>query len=326
MIGLAARARRALYAAGHLARRRLPRPVVSVGNLAVGGAGKTPHVQHLARWLAGRGLRPAVLSRGYGRRSRGVLWASGERRPDPRAVGDEPALLALTLPGVPVVVGESRYEAGVECLRRREVDVFLLDDGFQHLSLAREADLLLVDAERGLGNGLTLPFGPLREPPAHARYADALVVTKCRDVAEGERAAAAVPIPAGRPRAFSRLVPRAVVGPAGEEGPLPPPGTGVAAFCGLARNDQFAATLEALRLDVRAFLRFPDHHVYGPRDLRRIDEAARGGTVLTTEKDLVRLPAGLPFRVAAVRVDIAFIAGWDALAALIVDRIAGGGR
>jgi tetraacyldisaccharide-1-P 4'-kinase len=125
--------------------------------------------------------------------------------------GDEPVLLAALLPGVAVLAGESRAEAGRECLRRQNVEVFLLDDGYQHLSLRRDADLLLVDAGRGLGNRHTLPLGPLREPPRNARFADALVVTRCAGLAQGEKTAAAVPFPAERPRAFSRLVPRSLV-------------------------------------------------------------------------------------------------------------------
>ncbi len=302
----------------------LPRPVVSLGNLTVGGTGKTPHVQHLAQWLSGRGIRVAVLSRGYGRATRGVAWASGDPPAPAAAVGDEPALLARTLPGVPVVVGESRLEAGREALRRREIDVFLLDDGFQHLSLGRDADLLLVDATRGLGNGLTLPLGPLREPPEHARFADALVVTKCTDASDGKRIAATVPFPPGRPVAATRLVPRSFVDGAGRETAPPPPGAEVAAFAGLARNDQFEATLRACGLQVGRFLGFRDHHAYGAGDIRRIEAAAGGLPVVTTEKDLVRLPGPLPFRVCALRIGVEFLSGWEALSRLVLERIGQG--
>lgn len=321
MIGPVARARRALYARGILRPGILPRPVVSVGNLAVGGAGKTPHVQFLARWMAGLGLRPAVLSRGYGRRGRGVVWVSDglRRMAGADEAGDEPILLADTLPGVPVLVGESRLEAGRACLRRREADVFLLDDGFQHLPLARDADILLVDADRGLGNRRTLPLGPLREPPESARFADALVVTKCPGLPEGERVAATVPFPPGRPRAFSRLVPSALVGRDGVPEPLPPAGTAVAAFSGLARNGPFRATLAEAGLRVARFLPFGDHHRYGPADIGRIAEAAAGTPVVTTEKDLVRLPDGLPFAVKALRVEVVFLSGWEILGGFLLE-------
>jgi tetraacyldisaccharide 4'-kinase len=326
VIGPVARLRRGLYGAGILRARSLPRPVVSIGNLTVGGSGKTPHVQFFAGWLGEAGLRVAVLSRGYGRRSRGVVWASGEGGPPATAAeaGDEPALLAASLPGVPVVVGESRFEAGRECLRRREVDVFLLDDGFQHLSLRRDADLLLVDAERGLGNGRTLPLGPLREPPDHARFADALVVTRCDGAARGEQALADLPFPPGRPVAFSRVVPRGLVDREGREVPIPPGGMEIAAFSGIAANERFEATLRASGLDVRAFLPFADHHWYAPGDLERVRAAAEGLPVVTTEKDMIRLPERVPFPVQALRIEVEFLSGWEGLSSLLLARVGRG--
>ena len=323
MIGPFATIRRSLYGSGILRRESLPRPVLSVGNLAVGGSGKTPHVQFLASWLSDLGVKVAILSRGYGRRSRGVVWVS---RGDGPAVtseegGDEPVLLAASLPGVPVLVGESRAEAGRECLRSMNVDAFLLDDGFQHLALKREADLLLVEAEGGLGNRFTLPLGPLREPVDAARHADALVVTKCAGISQGEKTAAAVPLPAGRPRAFTRLVARAVVDRQGFESPLPRAGEEVVAFSGLARNGQFADTLRECGYAVRKFIPFRDHHRYRPQDLRNIAIAAGGSLVLTTEKDMVRLPDGLPFELKALRVGVEFLSGWETLSRMILERL-----
>ncbi len=321
MIGPIARLRRTLHRTGVLRSGSLPRPVLSLGNLTVGGTGKTPHVQFLARWLTGRGIKVAVLSRGYGRRSRGVVWASGDPPAPAAAVGDEPALMARTLPGVPVVVGESRLAAGREALRLREVDAFILDDGYQHLSLRRDADILLVDGVRGLGNRRTLPFGPLREPPDNARFADALVVTRCGDASQGERIAATLPFPAGRPVAATRIVPLSLVDREGRETALPPDGSEVAAFAGLARNDQFESSLKACGLRVRSFLGFGDHHPYGPRDIRRIAAASGGLPVLTTEKDLMRLPEDPPFRPRALRIGVEFLSGWEPLSRLLLDRI-----
>lgn len=323
MIGPFASLRRALYRRGILRSESLPRPVISVGNLGVGGSGKTPHVRFLASWMTGLGLKVAVLSRGYGRESRGVVWVSRGEGPlvSAEVGGDEPVLLAALLPGVPVMVGEARAEAGRECLRNRDVDVFLLDDGYQHLSLQRDADLLLVDAVRGLGNRRTLPFGPLREPPGNARFADALVVTRCTDPAEGEKTAAAVPFPAERPRAFSRLVPRSLVDRRGVESPLPAPGEEVAAFCGLACNDQFFATLRDAGFVLRKSLSYGDHHRYRSADIQEISAAAGGLPTVTTDKDLVRLPDRVPFDVKALRVEVEFLAGWDALSRLLLDRM-----
>ena len=330
MIGPVSRWRRILYGAGILRSRSLPRPVVSVGNLTVGGTGKTPHVQFLAGWLSGLGVRVAILSRGYGRKTRGVLWASrgtedGTFRDRGAAeadrVGDEPALFASTLPGVPVLVGESRFAAGVECLRNIEVDAFLLDDGFQHLSLRRDADILLVDAAGGVGNRRTLPFGTLREPYDHARFADALVVTRCETLESGRKVTGALPFPTGRPVAFSRIVPRALIDRNGSETPLPPGKREVVAFSGIAQNDRFERALWESGFLVRRFFGFRDHHPYRPDDLEKIRAAAGGLPVVTTEKDMVRLPVEWAFPVEALRVGVEFLSGWDALSRFVLERI-----
>ncbi len=330
MLGGVARLRRTLYRAGILRSASLPRPVVSVGNLTVGGSGKTPHVQFLAGWLSGKGLRIAILSRGYGRKTSGVVWASGGRRGatnvdrGPSAadrVGDEPALLASSLPGVPVLVGESRFAAGTECLRAQDVDAFLLDDGFQHLGLRRDADILLVDALRGLGNRWTLPFGPLREPTEHARFADALIVTRCETTEHGERMAGAIPFPSTRPIAFTRLVPRGLVDIDGVDIPMPGEPREIVAFSGIAQHDQFEHSLRTSGFLVRRFFGFPDHHRYRRADLERIRAASDGLPVVTTEKDLVRLPSEAPFPVAGFRVGVEFLSGWEDLSRLLLERI-----
>jgi tetraacyldisaccharide 4'-kinase len=328
ILGAAARVRRVLFSAGLLPVSLLPRPVVSVGNLVMGGAGKTPHVIHLARWLAGQGRRVGILSRGYGRKSRGVRWVSdGEGQIVTAAEGgDEPVLIARSLPGVPVAVGESRAAAGREVLSRRPVDVFLLDDGFQHLSLHRDVDLLLVECGRGLGNRRTAPLGPLREPPSHARFADALVITKCPDAESGARTALSVPFPSVRPRAFSRLSPRGIVGRDGLPSKDAAVGDAVFAFSGLARNAQFRDTLAAAGYRVKGFLPFPDHHAYSRGDLGRIAREAGGLPLVTTEKDLVRLPADVPFSVGALRVEVEYLDGWEEIARLILERLEGGSR
>lgn len=323
MIGLYARARRALYRSGAIRAMRLPRPVISVGNLSVGGSGKTPHVFFLARWLTGLGLRVAVLSRGYRRKSRGVVWVSNGEGARGSAVeaGDEPLLLAWSLPGTAVIVGKSRYEAGMECLRKRDVDLFVLDDGFSHLSLERDVDILLVDGTTGLGNGRTLPFGPLREPPGHAKFSDAIIVTRCGGPDCKERVLSGLSFPADRPTAASRMVPGALVGRDGEEIPVPEIGEDVAAFSGIARNEQFEETLKAAGFRVKVFMGFKDHHWFTPRDLERIRAEAGGLPVLTTEKDLVRLPGEVPFPVRALRIGVEFVSGWEDLSGLVLARI-----
>jgi tetraacyldisaccharide 4'-kinase len=326
IFGAAARFRRALHGYGLLRASRLPRPVLSVGNLTMGGAGKTPHVMHLAKWLAQGGRRVTILSRGYRRQGKGVVWVSDGRRITAavRDGGDEPVLLARSLPGVAVLVGESRVDAGREALARLPVDVFVLDDGFQHISLYRNFDLLLVDCQRGLGTGRTVPFGGLREPASHAKFADGMVVTKCPDAAAGEAVARTVPFPGDRPRACSRLVQRGIVGRDGEPQDEVRPGSEVFAFSGLARNRQFRSTLESAGYRVRGFRSFRDHHTYGRADLARIARESAGLPVVTTEKDLVRLPDEIPFGVGALRVEVEYLSGWERLSRDILDRLEGG--
>lgn len=327
ILGGAARVRRALYGTGVLSRASLPRPVICVGNLSVGGTGKTPHVIHLARWLTGEGFRVAILSRGYRRQGRGVAWVSDGAGGIATALegGDEPVLMARLLPGVPVVVGESRAAAGREALARVPVDVFLLDDGFQHLSLARDFDLLLVDCGNGLGNRLTVPLGRLREPPSHARFADGMVVTKCPDAAAGEKIARGVPFPEGRPRAFSRLVPRGIVDGKGRPVDEVPEGSGVFAFSGLAGNRQFRDTLVGAGYRVEGFIPFPDHHRYDLADMARIARESGGLPMVTTEKDLVRIPPETPFTVCALRVEVEYLSGWEELSGAILRSLERGG-
>src|SRR5579863_9300720 len=178
-IGVALRT--AAYKRGWLATRRLNRPVVSVGNLSVGGTGKTPFVAFLAERLTARSLKPGILTRGYGRRSSAALIAidpGAGRAPDPREVGDEPALLARKLPEVPIVVGADRYRAGLMAEDKFKVDVHVLDDGFQHFALARDVDIVLLDATQKLSDRELLPAGRLREPLSALKRAHIVIITR----------------------------------------------------------------------------------------------------------------------------------------------------
>ena len=160
--------------------KKLPAPVVSVGNLTVGGTGKTPVVACLARLWQDRGRRVAILSRGYGGPSRGVTcisngWNTYKKPPE---VGEEPYWLARTLPGVAVYTGACRYAAGLAAWEEFRPDLFLLDDGFQHVQLHRDLDLVLLDAASPFGNGYLLPRGPLREPLTALAAAQSLILTR----------------------------------------------------------------------------------------------------------------------------------------------------
>ena len=299
MYATVARARRRWYAGDPDRRRRLERPVVSVGNVAVGGSGKTPLVAHLARLLQDAGHRPAILTRGYGRTrpSDGVTVVSdGERLlADLGRAGDEPLMLARRLPGVPVLVSGDRYLSGRLAERRFGCSVHLLDDGFQHFQLERDADLVVVSGA-DLARPATLPSGRLREPLDVLREASAVVLA---DVEPAEDDAAVGALGALGVGTLFRLVrepgsPR----PVDEGGRFEPPtaGTRVLAVAGLARPERFFADVGRHGWTVAGTLAFRDHHRYSEGDLVRIAAAMRGAgaaMVVTTEKDVARL---LPLR------------------------------
>jgi len=171
------------YARGLFTVHRLSRPVISIGNITAGGTGKTPVTAWIARHLLEQGLRVAVLSRGYGGSLEGETAIVSDGRNlllGPDQCGDEPYLLASTIPGVMVVIGSDRYRAGLLAMERLAPDCFLLDDGFQHLRLYRDLNILLMDCSNPLGNGRVLPAGPLREVPAARQRADLLIFTRCQ--------------------------------------------------------------------------------------------------------------------------------------------------
>ncbi|MGH9257534.1 MAG: tetraacyldisaccharide 4'-kinase [Vicinamibacterales bacterium] len=300
LYGRATQYRRAWYGRRPHRTRQLDRPVISVGNLVVGGSGKTPLVAALATLLAAAGERPAILSRGYGRRQRAdgvVVVNDGERvRATPAQAGDEPYMLAQALPGVPVLVSPDRYLSGrlAEC--RLACTVHLLDDGFQHVQLARDVDLVVM-ARATLDERL-LPFGALREPVVAARAADALLVTGSDTDVEEISARLAVHTAF---RVVSRYdAPRMM---ATSENPVHElRGRRAVAVAGIARPERFFTALRELGWDVARELAFRDHHWFTPRDIDAIRRAAvetGADVVITTEKDAVRLPVhtGMPWAV-----------------------------
>jgi len=267
-------------------RRRLNHRVISVGNLSMGGSGKTPVVAALAGLLRDRGERPVILTRGYGRldTTEGVLVVSDGARvlESVTRSGDEPQLLARTVTGVPVLVSADRYLAGLFAEKQFGATVSILDDGFQHVQLERDIDLLLVsptDLEDRV-----LPAGRLREPLEAARFADAVLVPGTGD--DVVRVAATL----GHHNAF-RV--GAQYGQIWRVHKDPPSGTGkrVVAFAGIARPERFFNALRSLGYDVARELTFRDHHWYSARDVEMIQSAARetnASLIVTTEKDAVR--------------------------------------
>ena len=299
--GRVTQARRAWYGRRSDRRRRLHHPVISVGNLVSGGSGKTPVVAAIARVLRERGERPAILTRGYGRREHveGVLIVSdGERVLEPvTRSGDEPQLLARTLSGIPVLVSPDRYLAGSLAERQFGATVSLLDDGFQHVQLERDIDLLVVSPADLLER--VLPSGHLREPLEAARFADALLVAgtddEVTDVARelGHESAFRVAPRYGALAPGGRVLPRR--GEAGGDVGLDAQRR-VLAVAGIARPERFFGALRTLGWDVAREVTFRDHHWFTARDLDTIQRAAResgASVIVTTEKDAVRLP-GLP--------------------------------
>lgn len=315
-----------LYGTAHRLRRRwyrgravrLPRPVVSVGNLCWGGSGKTPMVAAIAAHLSGAGWRVAILSRGYGRRGQDVRLVSDGEGPllGPMLAGDEPVLLAGDLPGVVVVVGADRARAGLHVLGRLEKppDVFLLDDGFSHLALERDLDLLLFPAFDPFAGGRLPPGGRLREPLASSARADAAILTSYPDL---DRAAAGAALArALRPYGFrgagfasgtapgeARFATTAPgPGQAGTGRPVPP-GSRALLVSGIARPRAFRDTVARLGFAVAEHLVFPDHHDYPEASLEKITRGyheSGAAVVLATGKDRVKLQGRLDLPLAEV--------------------------
>jgi len=304
--------RNRLYDSGALQVKRAPVPCVSVGNLVVGGTGKTPVTKWVSRALGHAGLRAAVISRGYGGEKRGpevVVAGDGAAR----LYGDEPVMLALEQPQVPVVVGRDRWAAGMKAAEDCGAEVLVADDAFQHRRLARDLDIVVVDAARLFGNGRVFPRGPLREPVAALARADVVFLTRVSAAGESLAEARALLASLAPAAEFveSDIVPSGwrLHVPGSMEASGPPEG-GVFAFCGLANPEAFAGTLEETGCRINGRRAFPDHHRYAERDLedlaRAVDESGAAAAV-TTAKDAVRIeswPGRVPLFVLDVELRI----------------------
>jgi tetraacyldisaccharide 4'-kinase len=282
--------RRAWYARHPEARRRLASPVISVGNLAVGGSGKTPTVATIARWLLSRGEHPAILTRGYARRrvAEGVVVVSDRERvlQPVTTSGDEPQMLARALPGVPVLVSADRYLAGCLAERRLGCTVHILDDGFQHFALERDVNPLLVSPEDL--DDTVLPGGRLREPLTAARAADAVLVHG------GDEDVALVARRLGVDARFRVVTSFGSARLLEPYGALLPPMSGMRALAvaGIARPQRFFDAARRHGWDVVQELAFRDHHWFDATDLKRMlamARTAKADVILTTEKDAMRL-------------------------------------
>ncbi len=311
-------ARLAAYRRGWLRRCRLDVPVVSVGNLTFGGTGKTPTVVALVRDLVRRGRRPAVLSRGYGRGEvRQQIVTGPAPRQSVREVGDEPLEMARRLPGVPIVVDADRCRGGAAA-GRLGADLVVLDDGFQHLRLERDLDLVLIDAGDPWGGERLPPCGRLREPVAGLCRADAVLITKLPR--EWQAPASAIErrvreIAPGMTVLAARLRLRRLRDRDGSWSTADAlRGRRVFAFAGLGRPAGLVDSLREAGAEVVSNRWFPDHHVYGAAELESLLEeaSAAGAEPVTTLKDAVKLPADS--RVLVVEAEMEPVVGdWDRL-------------
>lgn len=304
LYGTAVAGRDWCYRLGILPRAQLPRPVISVGNIVVGGSGKTTVVAFLARRLAALGLRVGILSRGYRRRSRGAVIVSRGNGPEttPDRSGDEPWLLAR-LTSAAVAVAEQRFAAGSTLLESCPLDLFLLDDGFQHRQLHRDADIVVVDAAALHGNGHLLPRGPLREPLRALARAAALWIVGPGTAAGPGTAPAPLSL---EPRAHAAIArwSRAPVlcsrrcwthlheHPAANLVPQALRRRAVVAACAVGSPAGFLAQLKRHEADIAAVVTYPDHYPYSLADAEAIAAAARSSgtsTIVTTAKDWAKL-------------------------------------
>jgi tetraacyldisaccharide 4'-kinase len=338
---LGAAARGALYDSGLAAIARAGVPVISVGNVAVGGAGKTPATAVVAARLRARGRRVAILSRGYGAtRTDPRLVSDGERvLLDAAEGGDEPVLLARRLPGVAVLCGPRRAELARRAVEELRADALLLDDGFQHRALGRDLDLVLLDAANPFGNGRLLPAGPNREPRSALRRAGLLWLSRVDQLAGPDAAAKLERLRAlaremtGREPIESRHAPQELLdGTLGSALGLEAlRGQRVMLLSGLARPGSFRRTVESMGAEVAGERRFGDHHRFSEAEVRAaLDGAARAGCplVVTTEKDAVRLPAGVAGdpRLAVLRISAEVTGGAGVLDAALDSVLRSGGE
>lgn len=294
-------ARTRAYLGGWLRRRSLPCPVVCIGNITLGGSGKTPLVMAAARRLLAMGRRPVVVSRGYGRRKKSdvVVVSDGSKiLTDWEMAGDEPFLIARSLQEVPVIVGANRYEAGLTAVREFSPDAIVLDDGFQHLRLRRDLDFLVFDATKPLGALRMFPGGVLREPLEACVRAHGFILSKCNvstivpsfEEYFGEQFS-------DKPCLKSELTPVGLGSIGGDEATNDDlsalKGERIVACCGIGNPSAFLSLLrEATGAEIMKEALFDDHHRFNREDVARLEEARRRLScrwIVVTEKDAVKL-------------------------------------
>ncbi len=315
------RLRSFLYENGLLNRYGVRVPVISVGNLAMGGSGKTPVVIHLAKLLIENGFKPAVVSRGYGGRAKNSVNIVADGISillDSDHAGDEPLFIAESVPGVAVLTGADRRPPCRYAVDTLGCNVIVLDDGFQHMRLLRDTDIVVFNASELYNNMHVFPGGYLREPWSALKRADCFILSGCGPENHHRVNRFSRYLSEKHPRTplfYTQFVPRCWVDLTGKTYPLDHLSSTAVAFCGIASPGRFKNSLEQLDVFLAAFKDFPDHHRYSRRDATNLENlAARHGVpcLLTTEKDLVKLADkswSLP--VLALRMEIAVSSSFD---------------
>ena len=287
-----------LYNTGLLNIKKLGCKVISVGNITVGGTGKTPMVIMLTQLLKENGYSPAILSRGYGGKKKQAINVISDGKNilmGPATAGDEPLLIAQSLDGVPVITGADRCLTGTYAVEHFGADVVILDDAFQHRALHRDVDVVLLDRNRPFGNRFLLPAGTLREPLTALKRSDIVVLTGIEGTQSEssqrilvERHTGHIPIFDGyrRPKNIIKA-------DTGHKYPLDYLyGKKVCAFAGIAEPEYFEKMITALSCHATEFILFPDHHVYTIEDIEKINNISQecaAPLILTTEKDAIKL-------------------------------------
>ncbi len=294
--GLGVRARLFLYGTGFLKGNRLPCKVISVGNITLGGTGKTPTVEYIAKLLKDEGVNVVVLSRGYGGRRRGEFGVVSDGNRlflSFREAGDEPYMLAQRLQGVPVIIGRRRDLSGRYAATQFHPRVAILDDGYQHLGVNRDVDILLVDSQTGFGNGYLFPRGPLREPLDQLSRADLFIITKVEELDACGKLEERI-----KSHNKNAIIFHSTYNPdylvdlnGGKRWPLEYiKGRRIAALSGIANPAYFRHLLERVGAKVEEEITFPDHHVYSRKDVPIIQKGMnKAECIVATEKDATKL-------------------------------------
>jgi tetraacyldisaccharide 4'-kinase len=291
-------AREYSYKKGWKKPKKLPQKVVSVGNLTLGGTGKTPAVISLTLEAKERGFKPCILTRGYKGKTKGPCLSSKDSKHflKTNLVGDEAAFMAYRLHDVPVVKGKNRFLAGIHALGELgadAIDVFLLDDGFQHRALHRDIDVLLIDATNPFGNERLFPEGRLRETFESMKRAEIIVITKSDAASEEEIKFIEDKIKQCSPASavyHAKYEPLSLIDISGKEHPLDLlTKKKIFVFAGIVNASYFRSIVKSQGADIVDFRDFRDHYFYKQRDINKIEKEAQGMDIITTEKDMVKL-------------------------------------